>query len=229
MKDEGPDTLETIRNLMKPAELHPDLKPYLITREDLGMPGIYHPLFYSVPHVEQLNNWANTQYARKKEALKELRKEKRWNTLIHMYERPYRVQGFIEVKEHLTDDQYWRYLGDVWGDSENIWQNFEIWLELFQECRTQTTQFMDKTEQAGFKKLPEVLTIYRGYLPRKNRDGLSWTLDRSVADWFARRYGQKGKVAKRVVRKSDVFAYITGRKEEEIVIRVSALYRNKGK
>ena len=42
-------------------------------------------------------------------------------------------------------------------------------------------------DSSDYDKLPAMLTVYRGYCEPAKRLGLSWTLSRRVADWFAGR------------------------------------------
>jgi hypothetical protein len=84
---------------------------------------------------------------------------------------------------------------------------------------------MNGYERNYLKKLPRTLTIYRGYRYR-NADGWSWTLDQKKAMWFANRLevlGGKPKVATGKVKKSDVIAYFSRRKEKEIVVDPSKI------
>lgn len=65
-----------------------------------------------------------------------------------------------------------------------------------------------------------LLTIYRGQVGE--RIGISWTLDKGVAEKFARTGGGRGsvvggKVLTRRVHSSQVFAYLTQRNESEII------------
>lgn len=212
-----------LKLLSTPAELHPELKERLIVRKDLGMPGIYHPLYYSIPHAPELNHLANLQFEMKKKALAEYKQKKKWSSYIFIYERPYRIQAFMEIMSELDDQKYWTLLGEVWADSENIWQNLEAWTELLSSRRAGREHFMDEQEREAFAKLPEKLVVYRGYEHGKNRVGLSWTLSAEKAAWFSKRYNRNGKVRTRTIKKSDVFAYLTGRGEDEIVLKISAL------
>jgi hypothetical protein len=72
-------------------------------------------------------------------------------------------------------------------------------------------------------QLPDVLPIYRGIGSAKGRNGLSWTLDRERAIFFAQRFvgvSRFGGSALLTARayKSDVHALLLGRSEEEVVI-----------
>lgn len=53
--------------------------------------------------------------------------------------------------------------------------------------------------------------------------GLSWTIDQSKAEWFARRFAMlthlgQPRLMEGIVKKKDVLAYFNGRKEKEIVV-----------
>jgi hypothetical protein len=59
--------------------------------------------------------------------------------------------------------------------------------------------------------LPESVTVYRGGDP----DGLSWTLSRKVAEWFAE--GSNTEVHQRVIHRDSILFYSNDREEQEII------------
>jgi len=71
-------------------------------------------------------------------------------------------------------------------------------------------EFMRRGELEKLRALPDEFTVYRGFQPPSPRDGISWTLDRTVAEFFSQinPYRPVGEVEERVVRKSDVFALL---------------------
>ena len=87
---------------------------------------------------------------------------------------------------------------------------------------------MSEEDRKTFECLPETLTIYRG-CNSHSKHGLSWTLDKAVAERFAERrhafwFTKKGKakfvkpqVIERVIHKSEAVAYFSGRQESEII------------
>ena len=63
------------------------------------------------------------------------------------------------------------------------------------------------------------VTIYRG-VKVNNYRGLSWTVDKSVAEWFARRFrdnGDKSYVFIGRINKKDILALFSSRNEKEVI------------
>jgi hypothetical protein len=113
-------------------------------------------------------------------------------------------------------------VADFWHDSENIHQNGTGWIKLWSADRPDKHSAMNAKERKALARLPDRLTIYRGIGHVKGRNGLSWTLDREKAIWFARRFvgvhsGRSSLLTARAY-KSDVHALLLGRKEQEVVI-----------
>jgi predicted ABC-type ATPase/DNA-binding MarR family transcriptional regulator len=163
----------------------------------------------------------NKQYRQKLEAVADARKNKKWSSYINLHERPYRLDAFMDVEDEMTDGEYWSSLADVWVDSENIWQNQDIWKSALSSKRPDRISMMNKEEQKEFASLPNELTIYRGYLKGKNKNGLSWTTDRDKAEWFSNRLAGRGDnpvVQQATVNKKDVVAYFSRRGESEVVV-----------
>ena len=77
---------------------------------------------------------------------------------------------------------------------------------------------MDEEEWKTFQSLPEEITIYRGRQAKKAKiRGLSWTIDKKQAEWFALRWkNDEGELYSAVINKKDVFAYFS--QEKEIVV-----------
>lgn len=66
--------------------------------------------------------------------------------------------------------------------------------------------------------LSGVVTIYRGVGSEKYRDGISWTLDREKAEWFATRFTEDGIVYSAKVKSNDILYYISDRGEKEVIV-----------
>ena len=133
-------------------------------------------------------------------------------------QRGYRLVTFAdELVPLLTDQQYWELLAYVWVDTEFPHQAYDLRRELFASKRLHREALMTVEEQTAFAAMPSTLTVYRG---GSTANGLSWTLSKDKARWFAERFDRDGKhqVFKGTVSKDKVYAYLKGRKEEEIVV-----------
>ncbi len=86
---------------------------------------------------------------------------------------------------------------------------------------------MDSRERNYLKKLPEQIKIYRGMTEQELEGksfGVSWTLKKEVADFFAFDYWRntatahlKKTVHEITINKSDVIAFLNDRREYEII------------
>jgi hypothetical protein len=211
-------------------ELDPELAEWI---EDgpLG-PMLKHPLVYDITGVH-VPGIPNRQLRYKKAVLKEAVERGDWHTVVFLHERPYRASALFRVMqehgEQMSDADYWKLVGRVWVDSENIWQNTLEWDALLGSERGGREAIMvpdvfddDDADLAMHRALPETVTVYRGATAGLNEEGLSWTTDRNTAVWFARRFADhrdgEPVVLTGTVAKSDVIACFTGRGESEVVV-----------
>ena len=136
-----------------------------------------------------------------------------------MHERPYRLNAFTLIQSKLSDTQYWSLLSDIWTDTENQWQGLDNWKQLLSSKRPSRHYLMNEEEFNLLQSLPENVVIYRGCQKGINENGLSWTLDKSIAQWFSNRIERDGEpiVLERTVPKSDIIAVFTGRNESEVI------------
>lgn len=124
-------------------------------------------------------------------------------------------------------------MGLVWYDTETVFMNFYRWGNLLTNTgRGDPKLFMTDGDRAALEAMPDELTVYRGYRPDcKNENGFSWTLDRNVAERLGNRAWMqfvddkplgdpqnRGRVIEKVVKKSEIFAYLTERGEAEIIL-----------
>ena len=206
--------------MAKVEDLHPDLVPY-VSETSFGRV-LQHPLVYSVPLLS--NALANVQYADKVKRIADVKEESNWFIYVWLHERPYRLEALLEIADLMDDDDYWQLVADVWIDSENIWQNMDEWIDLLGSERPGREHMMVDDAPQTLAALGQTFTIYRGCLREVNEDGLSWTLDRERAEWFAHRFAdmrednEEAVVIEAVVDSSAVVALLTSRSENEIVL-----------
>ena len=213
----SPELQRMYEVMARKEDLLPELRPYL-NDKNTRMPVLQHPLVYGVPYTPGMNAMYNEQYKAKVKYLEEARQEKKWVSYIFLYERPYRFHAFREIKEDLTDDEYWKLLGDIWTDSENIWQYRVLVEYFFMSDRPGRENMMDENERQFLAELPDEFIIYRGH-GKKNKMGWSWTLSYGMAAWFSNRFSREpARVVSAICRKEDVMAAFLGRNEFEIVV-----------
>lgn len=129
------------------------------------------------------------------------------------------TQAFKAISVCLADDEYWKLLSAIWLATDNVWRNLHDWKDLLTSGRAHREAMMDKEEQQFFSNLQQIVSIYRGCTKDLSEGGLSWTLDRSVAESYAKRLGEGGYVLERKRSKREIVAYLNGRDESEIIIR----------
>ena len=100
---------------------------------------------------------------------------------------------------------------EAWTDAEFPHQNRRLWEAMFRRFGyiTDSETPMPQGE----------LVIFRGQR-RGVPLGMSWTLDREKAEWFARRFHHFGphELVKGEIPSALVYAYIVSRRESEIVV-----------
>jgi hypothetical protein len=214
--------------------LHPELAASVCHHPVFGMM-IGHPLvrirnlnlLFPASGAESCSEFANHCLAEKRDMLATAIIERDWHTYIFAHERPYRFDAIRTLIEdgNATIDDLWPVVGDAWRDSENIHQSTDEWLNLWRSPSRRKRAAMNRADLDTWKALPAKLTIYRGVNCDDEFDaedaaltGLSWTLSRKKAIWFARRGSSQPYVATGTIFKRHCFAYFSDRNEQEIVV-----------
>lgn len=215
--DADPLTQPEYNQFFAEEELDAELQPHLTTIGEYTY--IHHPLVVSL-YTPGLNHIFNQQLKAAQANIREAINKKDWNQYIFTFARPYRLEAFSEIKNILTEDTFWKLVSEVWTDSENIYQNFDKWVDLFLSRKdknpTPSGEIIDK---AFFASLPNDVVIYRG-CGVKNKLGMSWTTKKDIAYGFSRRYvySEPAFLVTARVKKEDIFAVFTGRDEFEVVV-----------
>jgi hypothetical protein len=198
-------------------ELHPKLKAAIQKTKLFTM--IHHPLVVMAPFQENIDvlvEQANNMLEHKTAALIEAREKKDWSSYVWLHERPYRLQGFLEIHNLIPEEEYWPLFGQLWMDTEYPHINLKVWSELW--SRPGAHQTMSWDELKVLAALPTRVHVYRGMAKRGDK-GLSWTTKKEVAEFFARRFNPNGgKVAHAHVPKHKIRAWLDGRSEGEVII-----------
>lgn len=218
-------------------ELHPELAKAVQIRPPFGRM-IDHPLVQLMnldlpfPWDDDgtASSWAefaNEALAEKQKDVSEAIGSKNWRGYVLLHERAYRFDALRKLidDKHATRAELWPVVGAAWSDSENIWQYQEEWLALWSGKCSSKHMAMDETDQKARRALPARLTVYRGVNCDDDSEaaeaigyGLSWTLDREQAVWFANRGSSRPFLGQAEILKRDCFAYFSDRNEQEVVV-----------
>lgn len=138
--------------------------------------------------------------------------------LIHAWdveEGAEKVKDIFFRKAHLLPNpSYWELLRTVWvaaGRTENVHE----FLPFFRSSRPSRSWFMTVEDAQVLDGMEFPLTVWRAYDSEPD-PGISWTIDREWCEEYASAKGRK--VKSREVNREDVFAYVSRRGEEEIII-----------
>lgn len=205
---------------MKNIELHKDLKKHIV-KLNSGMEMIHHPLYVGTytSHAH-INDLANKSYKSKKKYIRKYTEEKDINAFMNVIERPYRVPMVMSVLRswwNPTKQEYWDVISWIWQDTECVYENLDTWIELMTLEFSEPQLMMNDKEKEVYDNLPEIVRVYRGGVDDK---GLSWSLSREKAEWFANRFDYGYEVFEKEIKKSDILAYLNGRQEQEIICNV---------
>lgn len=148
-----------------------------------------------------------------------------------MLNKTYALTFIKYAKDGLSAAEFSEILADAWIKAEAPNMDVNVskteLVGLLNQADKQS--LMTEDEQKRFADLTETVTVYRGVTSynAKNVRALSWTLDRSKAEWFAHRFGEDGKVYQAQIKKADILAIFTSRNESEVVLNPRKLQQLK--
>ncbi len=144
--------------------------------------------------------------------------------ILMLTQKPYLPAMFKYTEEFLGEKDFASSLRYLWTSTEFPNNDKNVSLSEFKQYFRQANQelLMDE-DYEEFKQLPDKITVYRGVHLQGTAQALSWTTDKSKAEWFAKRFGNGGKVYEATINKKDVFAYFPSTGESEIVLNDNKL------
>jgi hypothetical protein len=138
-----------------------------------------------------------------------------------------RFHTFFLMKGELKGKNYWYALRNSYDCSDNLYKAAPMVKAAFLSKEPGREYLMSKKERDYLTNLPDRITIYRGMTEKelkKESFGVSWTLKKEVAEFFANTYIRnfdtrklKKCVYELTINKNDVIAFFNERKEFEII------------
>lgn len=146
---------------------------------------------------------------------------KNFDKLFARVDKKILIPTFIEFYKEIPDDQKYNVFIDLYMRSEFGFEMFPK--EILADCFEKRTLSADwKKRIAALKKKfkgETEITVYRGQGSKSTKDGMSWTLDKKTAQFFANRFGQKGKILEKKVKVAEILDYLTDRSEAEVLLK----------
>lgn len=214
---------------MPEEPLAPELERW--TEDDPFGKMVRHPLIVSlVPGIDGPSRgqaWANIHYRGKLAEVRKLRRAERFEAMMWMFERPFRLKFLVRYKQKMLDSapvSYWRALRGAWSDAEWPSRMGDDALAYLLYSRTRYPRgLMLKEERAVLKGLPKKVEVFRGVhksVYRESEDrgkGWCWTLSKRTAQFFATRFSTEGAILRGAVNKEDIIFFGNSRNEQEVV------------
>ena len=123
---------------------------------------------------------------------------------------------------NVARDEEFERVRNRWLDDESPSSRLADWVGTFTVVGR---ELMSPDERQLLAELPEEFTVYRGFAHPSARGGLSYTLDRDIAAFFASRAAKLGdhddigpRILSGRIRRSDVLALFLSRREVEVVL-----------
>lgn len=172
---------------------------------------VHNKWFVGYPFSEE---WLTTYVENVKKRYNSFIEEGKYLSAIFCVERPYRTQELCDLLYKMTPEQQWEAIKEVYMDSESPSVNHNFWKICF--TMESLKPFYEKSKTPLFT----AFRIYRGMSWEEYNSktkGISWTLSKEKALFFATRFGRKGIVDEQFVNRSDVACFIPDRKEQEVI------------
>lgn len=203
---------------------------------DKDFPIVHHPIFRDryiinreiyedngAPKLLDICEKDNLKYATKVYS-EQISQVKSYSDFLIIINKPY-LGIFLKMTSNLlSKEDFASFLSSAWtymefpGSSRDE-VTIDEYLSYFKEADKE--YLMTDEERASLEDFPEEVEIFRGVLNDKESVSISWTVDRDVAEWFAKRFlqsGTSGTLLSAKINKKDIVAYFTRRSESEVIV-----------
>jgi hypothetical protein len=135
-----------------------------------------------------------------------------------------KINTFLKYSHTFDDKEYWRNLAYAYILQDYLKLSRKKIVEIFSASREFRDELMNNEEKKYLKKLPQIVTIFRGGAVSEKKTGkfgISWTLDKEIAINFASKKGLLTKnemiVHETKIQKQEIIAVFLERKESEVI------------
>ena len=134
-----------------------------------------------------------------------------WEGYLQCVAAPHQPVYFEKDQDQFGDEQYWRLLREVYDNQKFTYYQQNRFNRLLRSTRPGRENLMSPEERALLARLPDELTVYRGFSDdgcRTYAKGIAWTLDERQAVSYAMQFPDEGEpeVIRGRIRKQDVWA-----------------------
>lgn len=145
------------------------------------------------------------------------------NKILFMINKPYRLTFLKYTKDYMSKKDFAETLAYAYTTEENPNSDVNVPVKLLIKWFKEADKkyLMTEEDYSVWKNLPEAFTVYRGVSVGRVDKGISWTRDKSEAEWFANRFG-KGHILELQITKDMALAYFDIRNEKEVVVDIYA-------
>jgi hypothetical protein len=152
--------------------------------------------------------------------------ERNWGDILSWLDQTQKFRVFQNFESTMSNVEYWKGLRECYLGSDFAHLHSDTIAYYLFSSRGEKHNLMTAEEFNHLNNLPSQVTIYRGCSLSEIESGdyrFSWSLDKSVAEFFANKYfrntGLKGGVTRLTVPKSKIRAYLDGRNEQEVIYK----------
>lgn len=158
-----------------------------------------------------------------KQHFEELIKSNDYTRVFMMMDKKLLIPMYIKLFDVIPENQRYNIFSDLYTRSEYGFEQFtpEFLKRVFQ-LRFESDEWklrMKEFDADSKKDSKGLITVYHGNNPNHDpKDEMSWTLKRDIAVFFANRFGAKGKIYHKKIKRDQVLDYFTNRNESEVLL-----------
>lgn len=215
---------ETFNDAVKYLDISPDdvyYDPYHFLNQCVYHKGFVHVNLYDMTMNTLKGLRIKNIIEQQTKHFEELLNENDYESLFNLIDKPFLIPTFIEMYQEIPKELVYDIFIHLYSRSEYGFEKLpkEILLDLKNKS-VYSKERGERMEVLKKKLKKEKFLVYRGEgtLSTSTNSALSWTLSRKTAEWFAKRFRSKGRIARKSIAFDDVLDYLNDRSEQEILI-----------